>query len=532
MGRDQTAALSHADRASVRNTARRASLESARSYASWYSSASEPSQPVASEKAISKEDLSKELKAFVGGYVTSRGKRLGPLPLFTDTGNNREYAQALMDYMYNAIDVSKKTQEGQSIVVYSQEGAGFGDIYFGAKIANMLKQALRHCDVYCVIKLNTPGSRLPDGLAAEYFTAPAGSSGSFIVTAIKQSETWDPGAAKPTVVLSGPAGILTDVNDLGLRGDTPLILAPEYGMREKKIPPSPAASWRIAPAGAAEDEYGLLLEQAFLSGEPLALETYNPALAARVEAGKYYFAYVNGDVKIVNESNVTAENNSHEHVLKFVRRYGEDSKKKNKPNTIVFAGGNTQKAKLEMAIQQVPDHWFEDLSSGAGKKPVPKGKQLYVYFQKMKHRQFLSALQNSHRIRFVTGDQSLSEALSLKDSFIMYEALEHKPKAYDDIMKHFGQLPNSLKLTDNTPSAQFLVDHGLDRDMTTAISDFQNDLNFQHRVVGAVKGYVLRSRMSGVESLDKEISNLAERGGSAKALLEKLKILTRTFNST
>ena len=435
-----------------------------------------------------------------------------------------------MDYMYNAVDVSKEAQAKQSIVVYAQEGAGFGDIYFGAKVANMIKLALGHCDVHCVIQLNTPDSRLPDGLETEYFTAPHDSSGEFTVTAIKQSQTWNPGALKPTVVVSGPAGILTDVKGLGLREDPPLILSPEYGMRDKKIPPSMAASWRSAPAGAADDEYGLLLENAFLSGENLALGTHNGALAARVKAGEYFFAYVNGDVNIANESNTMTKNNSHERILKFVQLYGEKSEKKNKPNTIVFAGGNTQKLKLQTALEQAPDHWFEDLTGGAGAEPVPEGKRLYVYFQRMNHRQFLSTLQNSHRIRFVTGDQSLSEALSLDDSFIIYEALEHKPKAYDDIMRHFGKFPNSLKLTDNTPFAQMIVDFGLDREnMAAAISEFQKNLNFEHRIVGAVKGYVLRRRTSGIQHLDNEISSLAEKGAPAKTVLEKLKTLARAL---
>ena len=513
MGRNK--AIGYADNPSVGEVARRASLDSATSNASWHSSKSQDPQPSAS-----KDGTANALETYLDDFLADKERPKGPLPAFKKGDDNSEYAQALMDYMYNAVEVPKDTQKGQSIVVYSQERAGLGDIYFGAKVANLLKHNLRHCDVHCVIRLNSPDSFLPDSLKTEYFSAPLGASGKFTVAAIRGNVSAEAGSSAPTVVVSGPAGKLREMGGLGL-GQPPVILAPEYGMRAKHAKPELPPEWRFAPSGAGEDEYGLVLERTFLSGKKLDLKTYNPALAARVQTGNYYFAYVNGYAPIMKPSNTTGDNQSHLHALQVVRRYKEG--KSNLPNTIVFAGGKTQREKLENALTGFEDHGFDNLSDG-GSGSAKTGKSMYVYFQNMTHQQFLSALQNSHRIRFVTGDQSLSEALSLSGSFIIYEKLQHKPRAYTDIMSHFPGL-TALDLTEDTASAQMMVEIGLGQDKKPAFDKVHDRLNFQHRIVGAVKGYVLRRNSNKLTAIDRTVSDLARKGGAADAIANKLKSL-------
>ncbi len=433
--------------------------------------------------------------------------RHGPIPEFRDGGSNIDYVHAIMDYVYAAAPFPASGVGIPEVKVISEDSRGFGDLFFGIKIARMLRDSLSEFNSIEVIWAPQPGREVSKlGLGPDTAT-------------VKDGQVMSAGKIKDEIIVYGPTAV-TGMKSDSYR-DKNIVFMSEYGQPDH-LPTADklSSSWRRVPAGARPDEFGLLLEPAG-SLDNLRVTEENPQLARHVVEGQYHFAYVNSD---------------HQRALQQILAFHDD-----KPcPPVVFAGSTKQRKALIAAMNKVAE------TRNKGKNPVRfefidltnekesccygrNGKTIKVFLQHMTHYQFLATMRSSLPLRIVTGDQSLSEALSLKDSVILYEKLGHKGGLFDSLYDWSGgDLPVfNLLLSDKKDGWNTIenvrYEVGNDRRIPLMAS-LQEKLTIRHRIVGAVKGYVFRQHAA-VRKLDNDITTLAKANSDFKLISLSLKQL-------
>ncbi len=411
-----------------------------------------------------------------------------------------------MDYMYSAVTPPKAKQIGQQIVVVSKVLRGSGDLMFGAKVSRLLKNELPDVNVEFIWNsAGNEGLAKEIGLMGEYFNNADPKK-----VELKEGEPTAKSLAGK-IVVSGPIIPTSDQLD-AFREDQSIdvTFASEYGVRDEIPWMDPEHfNWREAPSGAGPYEYGLVLEPP--SNFHLAV---NKELAKHVIKGEYHFAYVNGK---------EGSKGSHREVLEILFKYYKSNPKSCLP--VVFADSKINRERLFDNLKPFSDEFkvgydFVDLSDRKEDRYYQpegdkrdKGNLLKILFQRMTRNEFLAALGNSHPMRFVTGDQSLSEALSLTDSIVVYEALWHKKKAFEDLQKWCDGLVYKL----GEAKAEDIRNHSTD-DYRDCLDRIHRELDYRYRIVGAVKGAILRREDDDIRKLDKTISEFAQKRAPANDL--------------
>jgi hypothetical protein len=417
-------------------------------------------------------------------------KPVGPLP---GTIDSTSFRQAVVDHLYNRFPVPPAWQEAAPILVYSRERQGLGDILFGAKSAGLLRQALPLAELHWCVQFTRPEDAQRNRAALSDVANEYGVRATALVASDERSTP--PFAKPPRVVVVGPGGSNDEYSSpicrIDPKGELPRILLPEYSRESFAVDVPPA--WRVIRTGAGPAECGLLLDSRLMSGEALPLSAYNTKLHDHLGESPYLFAYVNG-VQCPDSHRLVYES------WLRLKEYWELE-----AMSLVFAGNYAELAKNKEWTFKPKDP-VVNLDS-AEVKPDAK-KTAGIYFQTMTHRQFLAALKNSFPIRFVTGDQSLSEALSLADSRIYYEAISHKLKLSRDLAKRrcekFIDQFNTLN-EDTAGWMKLIVGEAApirERQPNAWVREVQATLDLRARLVGAVSGFYLRAGAQDIASAE------------------------------
>lgn len=458
--------------------------------------------------------------------------RHGPICSFDNGRANVAYVHAITDYIYASANVATADLQKHDVRIISEDYAGLGDLYFGVKIARILKRRLPELSSVAVNWVHQPKKSTTDlGIVFNDLT----------VVDMNDTSMVKKDDLENKIIIYGPTQNSTISK--GSYASEHVIIMSEYGDSDRlgNVNALPQ-KWRAIPAGAKSEEYGLLLEPPE-SMDQYTINTDNPILANRINPGNYLFAYVN---------------RHHTAVIKFIHNYFGA----NQFPTVVFAGSDQQYKTLTHALNKYAEShpvqfrlsYFKEKfgtveagnetefvietlhpqdqnlpvkgKPGEDTEPAKKTRRrVEIILQRMTNRQFVATLANSMQLRIVTGDQSLSEALSLSDSIVMYEELGHKSNLFRSLGNWSKERPMPLFNLFRTGSDGIAAIKQGNPEWQNSLNALQENLNLEHRIVGAVKGCVFRERLASIREIDRQITELARKGKDLDEIYPLLKEL-------